>query len=245
MLAAMAVALAPHGAAHAYPIKDKRLTHNRLYKSGPLPQRACAEKPVRPRDHRLVRAYLYGVFDCLNATWSAHLKKAGFAFRKPVLKVTNKGPRRWCGVDFRKQTSYYCDEKRTILVVLNKDLLADPTDLYLFALLADRYGRHVQNLVGIYRAYEDHDYRNKKEEREQARRYELQSLCFSTAFLKSTWRSLDRSARDWRILLSYMKEWQDATVGTAANITHWAKRGFAKGDPGACNTWAAPSGRVA
>jgi len=48
MLAAMAVALAPHGAAHAYPIKDKRLTHNRLYKSGPLPQRACAEKPVRP-----------------------------------------------------------------------------------------------------------------------------------------------------------------------------------------------------
>ncbi len=245
MVAVMAIALAPHGAAHAYPVKDKRLTHNALYKAGPLDATECAEKPVRPRDFRLAKAYLYGILDCLNTGWSAHLRKAGFAFRKPVLKVTNKAPRRWCGIRWEDSHSYYCDEKRTILFVLDKSLLADPTDLYLFAALADRYGQHVQNLTGIYRAYYNLDYRNKKEELEQIRRYELQSLCFGTAFLKSTWNSLDRSAKDWRLLLSYLRDWSHPGIGTRATIAHWASRGFAKGDPAACNTWAAPSGRVA
>jgi Predicted metalloprotease len=245
MLAVMAIALAPHGTAHAYPVTDKRLTHNALYRAGALDQTACTEKRVRPGDFRLAKAYLYGILDCLNAAWSAHLKEAGLPFRKPALKVVRQAPRRWCGVKWGDLHSYYCDERRTILVRLDKNLLADPTDLYLFAVLSDRYGQHVQNLTGIYRAFIDHDVRNKREEQELSRRYELQSLCFGTAFLRSTWNSLDRTTRDWRLLLSYMKDWKHPTVGTSRTIAYWSNRGFAKGDPAACNTWAAPSGRVA
>lgn len=242
----MAVALVPYGTAHAYPIKDKRLTHNALYRTGPLDTTECTERPVRPRDLKLVKAYLHGLLDCLDTTWSAQLKKAGHPFRKPALKLVTKAPRRFCGQKWEKgDNSYYCDSSRTILILLDKNVLADPGDLFLFGLLADRYGQHVQNLAGIWRAYLDHEYRTKSEAREQSRRYELQSTCFGTAFLKSTWDSLDRSAKDWRLLLRYIKGWKDPQVGSAASLSHWAGRGFATGDPAACNTWTAPSRRVA
>lgn len=52
-------------------------------------------------------------------------------------------------------------------------------------MLGDRYGRHVQSLTGIWRAHLGHDFRNRKQERERARRYEPQSACFGTALARA------------------------------------------------------------
>lgn len=35
-----------------------------------------------------------------------------------------------------------------------------------------------------------------------------------------------------------------SSYGTTSAMRSWIKRGFATGDPGSCNTWAAPSSKV-
>ncbi|MEV5407316.1 hypothetical protein AB0K60_00550 [Thermopolyspora sp. NPDC052614] len=202
---------------------------------------------MRPGDAKLAKAYLYGVFDCLNKTWSAQLKKSGQTFRVPILKVVTKAPKRFCAHRWAKDTvSNYCEANRTILTVLTEEILEDPSDLWMYNLLASDYGQHVQNLTDIYAAYEDHSYRNKKELLEQNRRYELQSICFAGAFVRSTWDSLKRPTSDWPYVVKlFSDDWSAPDFGSRRSISYWANRGFSSGDPGSCNTWTASSKRVA
>lgn len=57
------------------------------------------------------------------------------------------------------------------------------------------HGQHVQNLTGIWRAYVRVPYRNKSEDAEQSRRYNLRSDRLAATFIGSVWDSLDRGRR--------------------------------------------------
>jgi predicted metalloprotease len=242
---AAAAALLPSGTAHAYPVTNKKLTANEIYESGELDITECPEQPVKRRNAKLATAYVQAVLSCLNTTWAAQLEKSGQSFSPARLKVTTKPPAKYCGVKWDDIDSLYCSKTKTIYLVLGKNLLADPSDLYLFNLVSQDYGEHVQTLTGIHGAYVDLRYRNKKEYYEQERRYNLQGLCLGTAFLASVWDSLDRTSGDRNELLSYMKGWSGKYQGTKTNIAYWMNQGFKAGDPSACNTWTEPASRVA
>ncbi|GIH59682.1 neutral zinc metallopeptidase [Microbispora siamensis] len=235
------------GTAAAHPVKDKTLTDNRLYSAGPLPDTECRERRVKKADARSAKLYLNEVFACLTDAWTAELDQAGLKQSRVKLTYATKVPAKFCGAKWRKDdwAAYYCDASHTILIVLSKDLLEDPGDLYLFNLLAAKYGEHVQNRAGIYRAWVDLRYRSKAELAEQNRRYSLQADCFAGVSLRSVWKSLRRGREDWDDLLFYVRGWAGKNDGSRKSITYWANEGFKSGDPGACNTWSAPSSKVA
>ncbi len=244
-----AAALLPAGtasAAVAYPVTNKTLTSNPLYAKGALPTTKCPEKPIKKLDAGSAKRSLNGVLACLNRTWAIQVRKAGRTFSKPKVVYATKSPAKFCGEKWAKDWSaYYCDDSRTILLVLTKSVLEEPDDLFLVNLLAMHYGQHVQQLTGIYRAFADTTYRNKTELAEQNRRYNLQSDCFSAAFIASVWDSLDRTKEDWEDLLYFIRDWAGKNTGTRKTITYWANRGFKSGDPGSCNTWSAAPSKVA
>ncbi|MGW5263820.1 neutral zinc metallopeptidase [Microbispora sp. NPDC004025] len=245
LASAVAVVLVPAASAEARPVKSKTLTQNALYKAGALPVTACPEKPIRKLDPKSARSYLNGVLTCLNRTWAGELKKAGLKWSKPKVTYVTKPPVEFCGVKWDDWGVDYCDASRTMEIVLHKDLLAEPDDLFLFFLMSSLYGEHVQNLAGLTRTVDRLPYASKAEFAEQNRRHLLQNKCLASAFVASVWQSLHRGREDWDDMLSYMREWAGKNTGSRKSITYWAGRGFATGDPGACNTWTAPSAKVA
>ncbi|GGO11188.1 neutral zinc metallopeptidase [Microbispora bryophytorum] len=242
---ALGLVPAVSGTAAAHPIKSRTLTDNRLYGAGALPATDCRERPVKKKDTRSAKAYLNEVLTCLTRSWGAELHQAGLKQSRMKLTYATKAPAKFCGIKWGDWDAYYCDASHTVLIVLRKDLLEEPGDLYLFNLLATKYGEHVQNVAGIFRAWADVHYRSNAELAEQTRRYSLQSYCFAGASLRSFWKSFRRDQEDWDDLLYYLRGWAGKYDGNRKSITYWANEGFKSGDPGACNTWTAPSSKVA
>ncbi len=67
------------GAEHAasFPIRDRVLTDNKLYRTGKLHLTECRERSVKADRKPSAKRYLTSVLDCLNTSWAAHFKRAG------------------------------------------------------------------------------------------------------------------------------------------------------------------------
>ncbi|MFI6736578.1 neutral zinc metallopeptidase [Nonomuraea sp. NPDC050451] len=236
--------------AAAYPVKSSQLTANPLYEAGALPTTTCTEESLEPNNLKQARDYLDGIVACLETTWEQHLTKAGVTYRPVKVRHMNRIPKKYCGFDVGKENSqaWYCDRTETLVFQLGKDWLDEPDDLWLFDTAASMYGYHVQKLAGITKAYDKLSYDKKAEMYEQDRRVSLQTECFGAAFLKSVWPLEGRNMSDWNTLVRLLQgddpdEFRD--YGRPASVRYWLKRGFTTGDPGSCNTWAAPSSKVA
>ncbi|MFI7704598.1 neutral zinc metallopeptidase [Nonomuraea sp. NPDC049480] len=236
--------------AAAYPVEDLKLTENPLYAAGPLPATTCVERPVKRNDRKLARAYVDAVIACLETAWEQHLTKAGLAYEKVKVRHMNRIPRKYCSLDIGKDDSqaWYCDRNGELIFQFGKNWLADPYDLWLFRTAAMMYGYHVQKLVGIGDAVDELRYRNKKEGYEQERRRNLQTDCLGAAFMKSVWPIKGRTMKDWDKMLGLVqgdRPGDEPWYGKTGTMKIWMRAGFATGDPGSCNTWAAPSSKVA
>ncbi|MFI6479617.1 hypothetical protein ACIBH1_16915 [Nonomuraea sp. NPDC050663] len=240
-----ALVLAFSTPALAYPVDEPELTNHPLYNYGKLPESECLEKPVTPNDATAARAYLRGVFDCLDSTWGQYLAANG-AYSRPIkLTFAKKIPKKWCGMTTHMSNSqwWYCADTHTVVFQLGRDWLDEPRDLWLFMQAGTVYGLHVANLVGIGDAYGRTPHRSKAELREQTRRKYLQITCLAGAFIKSVWPLKDRGSSDLNQL--YRMFVDDQNYGKGKSQRYWTKEGFLTGDPGSCNTWASTSSRVA
>ena len=234
--------------AAAYPVKTPALTESALYTLGPLAETDCAEEPIKNNDRASAQRYLTAMKQCLDATWEATTATSTeVKFSAPKLAFATKLPRKFCGytVDKYNSQSFYCDKTRTITYMLGKAYLAEADDMWLMQNLSFHYGEHVQYLTGIEKAWYKLRYKGEKELREQNRRLNLQNDCLSGAFIKSIWPSLRRDNRDWNELLGIINANGDTWGGKGGSRAAWTKSGFATGDPASCNTWTAPSSKVA
>ncbi|NRQ36723.1 metalloprotease-like protein [Nonomuraea sp. NN258] len=253
-LAGFAVACLPWSGtavAQAAPVSadDRVLTANRLYRGGELQPGRCVERGVRPNHVPSAKRYLTGVLNCLHQSWGAYFERAGLPFAKSRIGFITK-PRRYCGHPWGAAQATYCHQERRFLILLNRNVLDDPSDLYLFGLAAHEFGHHVQNLSGIMDAYLRKPYRDRRELLEQSRRIELQAECLAGVFIGSVWDSLDRTPEDWERLLEITRMSGDEHRkvrhhGKGRNIAAWLKKGFLARSPQACNTWTAPASKVA
>ncbi|WP_160150374.1 neutral zinc metallopeptidase [Nonomuraea solani] len=256
-IAALACALitpfAATTAAHAsaYPVKNPVLTKNALYESGRLPLTTCDELPVEPQNQSQARTYITEVLRCLENAWGPHLKKAGLPYEPVKVRYVKRMPKNYCGdteVSLADSQAWYCDWDRMLTFQLGSSWLTDPSDLNLFSLASSMYGYHVQKLVGIYDAGEDLRAGSKAEHYEQSRRHHLQMECLGGVFMQSVWPIKGRTKAEWDklVALSY-GDWPGQTPewGKTATVQRWMRAGFKTGDPGSCNTWAAPSSKVA
>ncbi|TDD03834.1 hypothetical protein E1292_20365 [Nonomuraea deserti] len=233
-----------------HPVDRSELTANPLYQAGPLPRTTCTEPAVRRGDRKLARAYVNAVVACLERAWKRHLTGAGLPYEPVRVRHMNRIPRNYCGlaVDGADSQAWYCEKSRTLIFQIGEEWAANPSDLWLFHTAASMYAYHVQYLTGISAALGELSADGKAESREQSRRYFLQSACLGGAFMKSVWPMKGRSAKDWHHFKSLPVGDQDGRMswyGTTATVRSWVGRGFATGDPGSCNTWAAASAKVA
>ncbi|MEV7969861.1 neutral zinc metallopeptidase [Sphaerisporangium sp. NPDC088356] len=234
-----------------FPIRNADiLTKNALYASGRLPATPCPEPAVQAGNVASARNYLTTLVKCLNGTWAAQFAKARMPFSKPRVTFITK-PQKICGGKWGKNVqAIYCNASRRIVVMLDSAVVDDPSDLFLMDVIAHEYGHHVQNIAGMWRAFDRLPSNGKAEYYEQSRRHELQGECLAGAFIASVWTSLHRTGADWKTLLGDDRESGDETGdvrdhGKGANIANWLDRGFKAAGPAACNTWIAGSAMVA
>ncbi|MEV0583514.1 neutral zinc metallopeptidase [Nonomuraea sp. NPDC050310] len=251
-------------AASADPIpKVKALIANPIYRVGAFPLKTCEEGRYSRGDVAGAQAYLEGLLDCLNTTWSKQFKKAGLKFKEPKFAIAQRigDPIGRCGkIDNPAMLAVYCHLDQTFTVLLNPDALLDPDDMTLMGVLAHEYGHHVQNQAGIWKAYAYGKYTDNTWY-EISRRTELQADCWAGAFIGSVWPSLGRSKADFKDMAEHeLGGTSDAVTGygnspdlitgspTHGRLTsqrYWLYRGFTKPEPGSCNTWTASKKRVA
>ncbi|GAA0412429.1 hypothetical protein Acor_16540 [Acrocarpospora corrugata] len=237
--------------AHA-PAMPAVLARNPLYRTGPLPRRACSLPGVRKNDPKSAAKYLRAWLGCLDRSWRPLLKAARLPSTKPEVRFIADPGTEACGTDWQEVgVAQYCDG--TIVIYFKDSLLKAPDGPVLLDIVAYQYGNHLQALSGIGKAADRLTGSGESElESEHLRRYNLQAHCLAGAFLGSVWKSLHRPTRDWRKFLDTirgtgddMRSTQERWHGTGRSIVYWANRGFAKPSPARCNTWTAAGTLVA
>ncbi|WP_083958955.1 neutral zinc metallopeptidase [Herbidospora mongoliensis] len=228
------------------------LTKNPVYKAGALPAVTCTEEAYFS-DFDNTRRQAENVMTCLEQAWRPLLAKAKIPFKRAKLVVKDGDRVKACGVSgiTYETTSVYCPKSKTIYVWSpvrsRKDELDRPT---LLLSVARGYAYHIQQLTGIrpaaQRAFDKASKRGKKD---VSLRLEMQTTCFTAAFLGSVWDSLGHTATDHdpkyvRYVLVNMHHALGFNNGNHDNAEYWAKRGFTTRSPGSCKTFSAPAKRV-
>lgn len=216
------------------------LTHNPLYKQGSLPSVSC--KAAKGTTKASTTKYLNKVVGCLNSAWRKTIKD--FVPAEVSIEANIKsGP---CLTGLKVSGSFATSCYSSIQVQLGSDWIKAKSDQAVLVEVTRAYAGFIQAQTGISEAWwalpasrdevGDGD--------EQMHRFYLQADCLSGISMKS----LGRSAKNWKPLLTAETPKEYARFdwyGKPVNRLHWFEQGYASRKPGACNTWKAPSSRVA
>ncbi|MEV0380959.1 neutral zinc metallopeptidase [Nonomuraea sp. NPDC050643] len=257
-LASVLFAGTAHAATLSAPAYKPALAKSPIYKTGKLGFDTCEEPKVQGGSLDEVKIYLDVVLDCLNAAWEPRVKQAGFTFKKPSMQVVTKlGGKTGCGPYPAGAQALYCSLNNKITYLASSNLVAEPNDIMLMAVLAHEYGHHIQSLTGMFKARTPYNGKNEARFLDESRRLELQAECLSGVFLGSVWHSLDRQETEFTYLVKNggtgldlsaigvkLESWGDKTHGNAKNVGHWLKRGYDTESAGSCNTWNTAKSKV-
>ncbi|MFI7693896.1 neutral zinc metallopeptidase [Nonomuraea sp. NPDC049655] len=225
-------------------------TANPLYRTGKLVDVNCEPGDLPPGSMIAYRRYLTRVTNCLNRTWAAQFRKAGLPFTKPRLRIITKKVRTPCGAWNTGADGVYCSTDRTMYLMISRDQLRNPFPLGITRLVAHEYGHHVQQASGIWNYYWTARSTASKARRLQlSRNSELQAECFSSIFMSTMKESPLVTQSDWAYTVEWFykngaKGWPQNDHGKGPTQAAWMTRGFNRGAPGSCNTWAAAARNV-
>ncbi|MEU4835959.1 hypothetical protein [Streptosporangium sp. NPDC023615] len=214
------------------------LTHNPLYKQGRLPSVSC--KAAKGTSKASTTRYLHKVVGCLNSVWRKTVKD----FQPVEVRIEAKAEKGLCysGLQVSGSFAASCG---SVQVQLGSDWIKATSDQAILVEVTRAYAGVVQGQAGIGRAFWALPVKDEADGGvEQMHRFYLQADCLGGASLKA----LGRSAGNWKPLLTAEtpKEYgRFKWYGKPANRLHWFERGYRAQGPGACNTWRAPSSKVA
>ncbi|QIG45403.1 hypothetical protein G5V58_24000 [Nocardioides anomalus] len=226
------------------------LKRNKLYRLPAMTSAGCAAASTVPLDTSAdLLAYYRSVLPCLDAAWKGDwkkLRKAGYRFQAPKLKVHDGSVRTKCGTP--GALSFYCPANHTIYMYdaeivgpwnsyAGDDYAHGSIRLAATHTLAHEYGHHVQTLVGMFDAIGAR-YRGNLE-----RRAELQASCLGNVFLSSQ-RDAYPILADYAQHPEYWRYIEVANHGSVPSQAYWTDQGYATATPGACNTFMAPAAQV-
>lgn len=77
--------------------------------------------------------------------------------------IRRSGVSTGCGKFLKTSQAVYCSVNKTITFHLDKDVLTQVSDLWLFEVLGHEYGHHVQELSGIMATFDSRKYRTAKD----------------------------------------------------------------------------------
>ncbi|WP_043613958.1 neutral zinc metallopeptidase [Nonomuraea candida] len=220
-------------------------TLNPLYRTGRLTDVNCSPGPLPPGSMAAYRRFLTRVTACLNKAWAAQFRKAKLPFTKPRLRIITSKVKTPCGAWNTGADGVYCSTDRTMYLMISKEQLRNPFPLGVTRLVAHEYGHHVQQVSGIWRYYWIARSASGKAGRLQlSRNSELQAECFSAVFMSTMKDTELVTASDWAYTVDWFRKngakgWPQNDHGKGPTQAAWMTRGFKRGTPGSCNTWAA------
>ncbi|GAA2871742.1 neutral zinc metallopeptidase [Streptosporangium fragile] len=226
-------------------------TASPLYRTGTLPSVNCQAGQIRAGSAASYRTFMTRVTRCLNLSWKTQFRKAKLAFSQPRLRFTTTRVNTPCGRWPSSAGGLYCSANRTIYIGVTRETLKNPYAPNHAQFMAHEYGHHVQHLAGIMRYYANSTARaGAAGKLAFSRRLELQADCLGSAFLRQISSSLPVEQEHWDGMVRWVyanghKNWPKNDHGKGRSQAYWMDRGFDAGSPSACNTWTAPSGRVA
>ncbi|WP_188187482.1 hypothetical protein [Nonomuraea sp. SYSU D8015] len=225
------------GTAHAEPVKGApELTHNELYKAPKLAKVAC--KLNKGTSSASTRKYVTKLVGCLNMAWKPAIKD----FQPVEMKFKDASDKEHCstGMEFSGSFSEICGT--VIRVRVADDWIKAKDDLKVFTSIVRTWGEVVTGQTGIVQAWWGlENGASESVMEEHNRRYDLQIDCFTGVSAKS----LGRVVKDWKPVIKVPDFWRNRFQGKPANRLYWMEKGYKSGKPGACNTWTAPSSKVA
>ncbi|WP_326637528.1 hypothetical protein OG884_27290 [Streptosporangium sp. NBC_01755] len=216
------------------------LTHNPLYKQGSLPTVSC--KVTKGTTKASTTKYLTKVVGCLNSAWRKTIKD----FVPAGVSIKAKVENGLCLTGLQVSGSFAASCYGSIQVQLGSDWINAKSDQAMLVEVTRAYAGFIQAQTGISEAWWALPASREEvgDGDEQMHRYYLQADCLGGISMKS----LGRSAKNWKPLLTAETPKEYARFnwyGKPANRLHWFKQGYASKKPGACNTWKAPSSKVA
>jgi predicted metalloprotease len=220
-------------------------TANPLYKTGRLADVNCAPGELPAGSMIAYRRFLTRVTACLNRAWGAQFRKARMPFAKPRLRIITKKVRTPCGAWNTGADGVYCSIDRTMYLMISRDQLRNPFPLGITRLIAHEYGHHVQQVSGIWNYYWTARTAAGKAQRLMlSRKSELQAECFSSVFMSTMRDTPLVTDADWAYTVDWFRKngakgWPQNDHGRGPTQAAWMTRGFNRGTPGSCNTWAA------
>jgi hypothetical protein len=220
-------------------------TANPLYRTGRLADVGCSPGDLPANSMIAYRRFLTRVTNCLNKAWAAQFRKARMPFTKPRLRIITKKVRTPCGMWNTGADGVYCSTDRTMYLMISRDQLRNPFPLGITRLIAHEYGHHVQQESGIWNYYWTARATASKARRLQlSRNSELQAECLSSVFMSTMKESPLVTQSDWAYTVQWFykngaKGWPQNDHGKGPTQAAWMTRGFNRGTPASCNTWAA------
>ena len=171
------------------------------------------------------------------------------AYEQPVLVVfANAVTTGGCGGATSAVGPFYCPADKKLYIdpsfydVMEKRLRA-PGDFAQAYVIAHEVGHHIQNLIGSNKVNLDGDTKN-----QSSVRLELQADCLAGVWGHTARSSLEITDEDLAEAMTAAHAIGDDTLGhdnardythgTSAQRTRWFRRGFDKGDPRECDTFA-------
>ncbi|GAB3419584.1 neutral zinc metallopeptidase [Flindersiella endophytica] len=235
---------------------------NKLYQSGPIQSVSCRESGTAPASKDAIRTYYATVANCLRRGWPAPMTKAGVSFHPPTILMWTGSIDTPCGF-VNGSVSFYCPPNETIYMEWSGDVkqytAESSNEARAYARMGathtvvHEYGHHIQNLVGIMRAYSELRYEAASQDKqlELSRRVELQASCLGDAFLGANQSSYPISGinrETWLYLVEHSGDnYNPEGVrdhGDKQSHAFWAKRGFQAESPNVCNTFTASPEQV-
>ncbi|GAA3025178.1 neutral zinc metallopeptidase [Streptosporangium longisporum] len=226
-------------------------TASPLYRTGTLPRVNCRPGEIRAGSAASYRTFVTKVMRCLNLGWKTQFRKTKLAFSQPRLRFSTVKVNTPCGRWPSSAGGMYCSSNRTIYIGISRTVLKNVHPATHAQFIAHEYGHHVQHLAGIMNYYANSVWRAKPATKLAfSRRIELQADCLGSAFLRQISHSLPVEQAQWDAMVSWIaqnghKNWPKNDHGKGRSQAYWLERGFNAGSPSACNTWTAPSGRLA
>ncbi|TDD50258.1 hypothetical protein E1286_12655 [Nonomuraea terrae] len=220
-------------------------TANPLYRTGRLTDVNCRPGDLPTGSMTAYRRFLTRVTQCLNKAWAAQFRKAGLPFTKPELRIITRRVTTLCGTWNTGADGVYCSTDRTIYLMIGKDQLRNPFPLGITRLVAHEYGHHVQQVSGVWGYYwAARTIAGKARRLQLSRNSELQAECFSAVFMSTMKGTPLVTDADWAYTVDWFRKngakgWPQNDHGRGPTQAAWMTRGFNRGTPGACNTWAA------
>jgi predicted metalloprotease len=220
-------------------------TANPLYKTGRLADVKCSPGELPPGSMTAYRRFLTRITACLNKAWSIQFRKAGLPFAKPRLRIISSKVKTPCGSWNAGADGVYCSTDRTMYLMISRDQLRNPFPLGITRLIAHEYGHHIQQISGIWHYYWTARTGTTKAQRLMlSRQSELQAECFSSIFMRTLRDTPLVTDADWSYTVDWFRKngakgWPQNDHGKGPTQAAWMTRGFNRGTPGSCNTWAA------